>query len=321
MMVWAFNQVDDDSCKQKVYNSFKNGISRFGWSQEDNHNLKGGKWTDWHSKQLFLLEIKKGDWIVHINTPKYGKCIAAKVISEYNFDDGLDCGGWTDFRHCFNVDTETIIEFDRNDANVLPTVNLRPRQRYHRVYAVEDFLQSIENLKTNAVNLNKGESKEIFHLKDKTEDYLKKITKLIQSTHKGKDLERFMANVFRKLPNVIDVRENGSGWKTDYGADLIVIIKFSIGNLDFENIIVVQIKSFEGEHYDLNAVEQIKTAIETYDANAGIIITTAERTEKLENKVQQISNEIGKPIDIIAGEDVAKFVIKYASDLIFRFNI
>lgn len=321
MTIWAFNKVDDKDCRDKIYQSFKDGISRFGWSQEDRHNLQGNEWTDWHSKQLFLLQIKKGDWIVHINTPSYGKCIAGKVKTEYNYDNGLDCWGIKDFRHSFEIEKETIIEFNRNDKNVLPTVNLRPRQRYHRVYATKDFIQSIENLKNKTVKLQKGESKEIFHLKNKTEKYLKEITNLLHNTHKSKNLERFMAEVFRKLPNVVDVNENGFGWKTDYGADLIITTKSSIGNLDFENKIIVQIKSFEGKHYDLNAVNQVRTGIEKFNANAGIIITTAEKTEQLEDKIQSISNEIDKPIDLLAGEDVAKFVIKYASDLIFKLEI
>ena len=321
MTIWAFNKVDDNDCKKKIYQSFKDGISRFGWSQEDKHNLKGKQWTEWHSKQLFLLQVKQGDWIVHINTPSYGKCIAGKVKTEYNYDKGLDCWGIKDFRHSFEIEKETIIEFARNDKNILPTVNLKPRQRYHRIYAVKDFLQSIENLKNKSVSLQKGESKEIYHLRDKTKKYLREITNLLHNTHKSKNLERFMANVFRKLPNVVDVNENGFGWKTDYGADLIVTTKSSIGNLDFENKIVVQIKSFEGKHYDLDAVEQVKTGIEKFDANAGIIITTAQKTEQLEDKIQMISNEIDKPIDLIAGEDVAKFVIKYASDLIFKLEI
>jgi len=320
MTIWAFNKVDDDNCRNKVYQSFKEGISRFGWSQEDDNNLKGKKWSKNHSKQLFLLQVKKGDWIVHINTPSYGKCVAGRVKTEYNFDEGLDCWGAKDFRHSFEIEKDTIIEFNRNDKNILPTVNLRPRQRYHRIYAVQDFLKSIDNLKNKTVTLEKGESKEVYHLKDKTKHYLKEITDLLHNTHKSKNLERFMAEVFRKLPNVVDVNENGFGWKTDYGADLIVTTKSSIGNLDFENIIVVQIKSFEGKHYDLNAVEQVKTGIDKFNANAGIIITTAQKTEQLEDKIQKISNEIDKPIDLIAGEDVAKFVIKYASDLIFKLD-
>ena len=102
MKVWAFNKVDHDEYRENIYSSFKSGVSRFGWSQRDEHNLKGNQWSDWHSKQLFLLNIKKGDWIVHINTPSQGKCIAGEVLTEYDFDNGFDCWeGGQDFRHFF----------------------------------------------------------------------------------------------------------------------------------------------------------------------------------------------------------------------------
>jgi len=319
MTIWAFNKVDDADERQLIYQSIKSGKSRFGWSQKDEHNLKlKDNWTDWHSKQLFLLQVQPGDWIVHINTPTYGRCIAAQVLTEYDFDDGLQCSLKVDFRHHFNVDKETVIEFDRNDQNILPSVNLKPRQRYHRIYAVEDFLKSIENLKTNAVELNDGESKEDFHLKEKTDKYLSEISSLIHEMHKSKNLERFLAKVFRKIPGVIDVNENGFGWGTDYGADLIITMSSSMGNLEFENKIIVQVKSFEGTHHDLEAVDQVKTGIKQYEGTAGMIITTANKSEKLENKILEASNDLGVPIDLLASDDVAKFVIKHAPELLFK---
>ncbi len=321
MTIWAFNKVEEEAERKLVYQSIKTGKSRFGWSQSDEHNLKlKDNWTDWHSKQLFLLQVKPGDWIAHINTPTWGRCVAAQVLSEYNFDDGLPCSWGPDFRHFFDIDVNTIIEFDRRDENVLPTVNLNPRQRYHRIYAADDFLKSIGNLKNNTVNLNDGESKEEYHLKDKTDKYLTEISNLIHEMHKSKNLERFIAKVFRKIPGVIDVNENGFGWGTDYGADLIVTMSTSLANLEFENKIIVQIKSFEGTHNDLYAVEQVKTGIKQYAGTAGMIITTAKKSEELESKVQESSEEIGLPIDLLASDDVAKFVIKHAPELLFKLD-
>ena len=320
MTVWAFNKVDDDA-RELVYQSIKNGVSRFGWSQRDEHNLKlKDNWSSWHSKQLFLLQIKKGDWIVHINTPVWGKCIAAKVKKEYDFDEGLKCSFSYDFRHCFSIEKETVIEFDRRDDNVLPSVNLRPRGRYQRVYAEEDFKKSISHLKNKKINLSDTESKGEFYLKKKTESFLDEITKSIHSMNKGKDLERFLAKVFREIDGVVDVNENGFGWKTDNGADLIVTTNNSIGNLVFENKIIIQIKSFEGNHNSLQAVSQVREGIEKYAANAGMIITTGNSTEQLENEIQRVSEEINCPIDLLAGDDVARFVIKHASQLIFKFE-
>jgi hypothetical protein len=321
MTIWAFNKADDAEARELLYQSIKSGKSRFGWSQKNEHNLKlKDNWTDWHSKQLFLLQVKPADWIVHINTPQWGRCIAVKVLSEYEFDEGLQCSWGKDFRHYFNVDINTIVEFDRRDPNVLPSVNLNPRQRYHRIYAVDDFLKSIDNLKNNAVSLNNGESKEEYHLKDKTDKYLSEISDHIHKMHKSKSLERFLAKVFRKIPGVIDVNENGFGWDTDYGADLIVTMSTALVNLEFENKIIVQIKSFEGSHHDLDAVKQVKTGIEKYAGTAGMIITTGKKTEELESEIQKVSEEIGRPIDLLASDDVAKFVIKHAPELLFKLD-
>ncbi len=322
MTIWAFNKVDDDEARRLLYQSIKSGKSRFGWSQTDDHNLKiEGGWSSEHSKQLFLLQVRPGDWIVHINTPDWGKCVAVKVLSDYDFDEGLKCSWGSDFRHCFEIDTSSIVEFERGNPNVLSTVNLKPRARYHRVKATDDFIQSIKNLKNDAIKLDGEESKEEHHLKDKADGCLSEISNLIHETNKGKNLERFLAKVFRKIPGVVDVNENGFGWGTDHGADLIVTMNTSLGNLEFENRIIVQVKSFTGTHHDLTAVEQVKNGIERYKGTAGMIITTAEKSKELENKVEEENlKENAVPIDLLASGDVAKFVIKHAPEMIFKLD-
>ena len=318
MRIWAFNKAEDDKAREMIYKSLLKGKSRFGWSQKDEHNLKlENNWTEWHSKQLFLLQIKKDDWIVHINTPHYGKCVAAKVIGEYDFDEGLETEYGVDYRHCFKIDTVTIEEFDRRDPNIKPAVNLNPRKRYHRVYAVEEFLESIDNLRNNKVQLKDGERREDFHLKQNSQEYLLNIVSSIQENYKGKDLERFMAKVFWKVPGVVDVRENGSGWKSDYGADLIVKISTGIDNLELENKLIIQIKSYKGKHHELNAIDQIKTGIEEFKGSAGMLITTAQKTRELEEKILEVSDDLNKPIGLLSGEDFGKFVIKHAPELLF----
>ncbi|WP_419177115.1 restriction endonuclease [Desulfosediminicola sp.] len=314
MAVWAFSKVDDSENRKLVYESILKGRSRFGWSREDKHNLLlKDNWTDWHSKQQFLLDIKPGDWIIHINTPKWGQCTAAKVTGVYEFDSGLNCSRGVDFRHSFPVDKDSICVFSRRDDNVLPSVNLRPRARYHRVYEENDFHQSIDNIRNSSVELSR-ESKGEFYLKEKTNKLLANITSSIHQMNKSKDLEIYLAKVFRKVEGVVEVKENGFGWGTDYGADLIITFK----NLNFVNQVVVQVKSFDGSHHSLEAVSQIEEAIDKYDASAGIIITTASSTESLESAVQDLSEKMGKSVELIAGEDVAKFVLKYAPEMVFK---
>ena len=136
--------------------------------------------------------------------------------------------------------------------------------------------------------------------------------------HHSKKLEGFLAKVMRAIPNVIDVEENGSRWGSDHGADLIVTLRSGIKSLNFENKIIVQIKSYDGKHFDLGAVEQIKDGITEYDGTAGMLITTAESTDELEKRISKVSNEIGKPIDLLCGAEVARFVLKNAPKLLFK---
>lgn len=147
------------------------------------------------------------------------------------------------------------------------------------------------------------------------------ITTKIQHNNPGKDLERFLAAVFRNVPGVTEVKENGFGWCGDDDADLI--IKYTserIKSFDSkEEIWVVQVKSYVGEHWDTNAVSQLKNAIEVFDADVGIIITTGERTQALETAFEKLFDEVSKKnvsINLIAGVEVAQFVLRYGLDLL-----
>jgi len=318
MTVWAFAMVSDNGAREKVYQSVLAGKSRFGWSGEEDSDLR----IKWDGRQAFLLSIQKGDWIVHVNSPQRGTCVAVQTTGTYDFDNGIECSWGTgrDFRHFIPVDINTFIEFDRNAVEVLPTVNLNPRQRYQRVLAVDDFQKSIDNLRNKNVCPKDGDSKGVYYLKEMTSGILPKITELLHKTHKAKQLERFFAKVFESMPNVFDVNQNGFGWGTDYGADLIVTTSILVSNIQFENKIVVQIKSYENDHYDLSAVNQIETALQRYNADAAIILTTANKTSELNDAVMKLSKRLNKQVDLIAGDDVAKFVLKYASELVFNLD-
>ena len=317
--IWAFGKVDNLEDRPLIYESVRNGKSRFGWSssdtnnllKEENHQIKGNR------RQLRLLEVKPGDWIVHRNTPEDRQFVAARVTSEYQFDEGLECSNErTDFRHCFEVDKETVVTFNRDDPRILPTVWLDQRPRLQRISAVDDFIQSIDNLKRDPFELDEGDSREEYHLRAKMDKELLPVaTESIHDTHKGKKLEGFLAKVFREIPGVEDVNEHGQRWGTDHGADLIVTMRDPLG---LARTIIVQVKSYEGEHYDLSAVEQVKTGIKEFEGDAGMIITTAKRTEKLENEIERISGDIDRPITLLAGSEVSAFVIKHASKLLFN---
>ena len=283
------------------------------------------------AKASFLLNVQKGDWVVHINLPYWGACLAGEVTDTYSFEQGGN--DFEDYRHLLGIDTTTIIEFDRNDDGVLPIISsrLKLQGRYWTIQYADEFLETIQNIKDESVEKNKDESVGLFYLKKDLSPLLKSITDKIQKTHPGGKLENLLAEIFRKIPNVINVTENGryKGWGSDDGADLIVTYRsgLSIINLEKEETLVVQIKSYTGQHWETTAVEQIESAIKQFKADAGLIITTGESTENLEKAIEELGNKLSKeeqegginrtiPIGLIAGEEVAKFVLKYGGQLI-----
>ena len=316
--IWAFRppKGKDEAAKKLLYKSIKeDGKSRFGWSYYDENNLKGDTWSEWHSKQIFLLGVKEGDLIVHIDLSPKGQCVAAEVVKPYAFDEGLSCS-WRhetetpDFRHCFEIDKESIIEFDRRDPRIIPSVNLTPRRRFHRVKKIAEFNQSMRYLKEGI------DPEKVNHLKNKVQDeeFLEKISTIIQEMNRGKKLESFLAEVFEKVPGVEHVERNGFGFGTDHGADLIIDMCTELGH---QHLVIVQVKSYEGTLVDPKAVEQVKEGIKFYKGTAGMVITTAKISEKLEEKEQEVFKEIKIPIDLYDGTELAKFVIKYAPELLF----
>ena len=147
------------------------------------------------------------------------------------------------------------------------------------------------------------------------------LTTIIQRSHPRKILEGFVAKVLRKIYPNDTVFENGSGWKSDHGADLIV------GNLiDGTSIIyrplVIQVKSYVGE-VDAprcidNIVAQLEDAIKYYSANDAILITTGYSTPALEAAIEKLENDMNTDIDIIAGDDFARLVLRSTGlDLLF----
>lgn len=308
--VFAFAKVPNE-VRQPIYNEIREGKSRFGmWDQEV--SLK----EQVHGANGFLLNIKPGDWIVHVNLPNYGRCIAVQVTGEYGFDEGISCSWGHDFNNYLPVNPSTIVEFSRDDSNVLPSVNLKPMRRGQRVRKVADFLTSLENLQNSRYDDHTKGAKGVIHLRERVnQDILPKLTHAIQEMNKGKEFERFLHEVFRHMPHTVSI-QNGFGWRTDHGADLIVDFQNPIAGVTLNTRLVVQAKSYTGDHHDLHAVDQIVKGMEKYKADGGLLITTGNATEALETYVLSQSEASGRTIDLIAGPEVGRFVMLHAPHLL-----
>lgn len=314
--VYALAQVTNQDAREKVYEELQQGIARFGnWDQTK--SLK----DEWYGAHQALLRVKPGDWIVYVNMPSYGQCTTARVVNDYKWDDGISVnyGNGNDFGNHFNIDKETLLTFNRRDNNVVPSVNLEPRRRIQRVHQKQDFFTSLSNLKLNKHKDIEANDRSVIHIQEKANALLEPFTILIQQMNKSKELERLLHRVFEQIPNTTAVL-NGFGWKSDFGADLLVEFQSPINSINITKKIVVQVKSYENKISDFNAIDQIIIGISKYEADGGLLFTTAEMTETLENYIVEKAEEHKTNIDVIAGTDVVRFILRYAPDILLGKN-
>lgn len=321
MTVYVYNAPTGEEAVSFTYKSLTNsekGVSRFFWSyteKADLHSLETKTWAEMDEDEQdcwyyghYLLRIKPSDYIAHVNVPAPGLVTVGRVVSEYYFDRAMPFG---DGNHCFDV--EDIFEFSRNDSRLHPRARrgLMPRHARECPRCQDELLESFDIIRgVKKVNDN------FSFVTEEADELFRAFAAKVQSWNPGKKLEAFMAEVFRRVPCVTNVIENGSGWKTDNGADLIVTYSKGIPGYEEEETIVVQVKSYEGEMYTTKAVEDINNALEKFEAYSGMIITTADSTPAVEEAVKKLSAELGKPVYLMAGQDTARFIMKYGIDLL-----
>jgi hypothetical protein len=139
------------------------------------------------------------------------------------------------------------------------------------------------------------------------------ITERIHHTHPNYDLEALLAEVFKNVPGVKEVKwQSGAG---DHGADLIVVFEsgLPVPGLQRQSTCVIQAKSFEGEHWDVNAANDVRRAFDHYpEVDIGLIVSTATAGSKaLEDALDKIREDTGKPVALLIGADVASFLLRF----------
>ena len=302
-----------------TYNSLQEGVGRFGWSNVETADLKklqsrihaGDDLTEEERAcyHPFLLDLKKNDYVVYINIPEWGKCTLARVTGPYFWSYEDD-----DFNHRFSVDPKSVREFDRNDAIVHPQLSgkLKLQSGKWRIYDLhEEFEHLIASLEEGKGGTPRTPETNIDWLK---KDILSDITKKIQRTHPGSQLESLIAGIFRNVPGVKEVKEQGG--PGERGADLQVIFEWEVPILGIQEqrTCVVQVKSFEGEMEETKAVDQIREALQYWGADMGVIVSTATAgSEVLDMALEQLEEDTEKRGSLLIGEDVAAFVLRWWS--------
>jgi hypothetical protein len=312
-MIYAINTIPVEDGRAEIFSQIQSGIGCFGWSYSETHNLLRYPESQENTKAKFLLEIKAGDCVVYINMPEYGQCTLARVIGEYFFRDPME---W-DFNHCFPIDLESIRQFGRNEDIVPPVISarLKLQGRYWRIYAAEEFNILLQNLETRADGREQRArtlDDNIQYFFDSADAELTQLAAKIHSTHPNFDLEKLMCRVFDKSGKYSDIQHfRGSG---DHGADILLeqTIDF-VNTISFRQICLVQVKSYKETMDTDAAIAGLRNAFTHHDdAGCGLIVSTAVSiTDSFKDKLDAFAEEIKKPVGLLYGKELARFVLRY----------
>ena len=323
--IYALRGSGDPDRDAITYNSLQEGVGRFGWSYVETADLKklqsriinGGRGNLTEEERdcyyPFLLDIQKNDYVVYINIPEWGKRTLARVTGPYFWSYEDD-----DFNHRFPIDPGSVRVFDSNDAIVHPQLRhkLKLQGGWWRIYDLhEQFEHLIASLEEGKGGSPSTTETNIDWLK---KEILPNITKKTQHTFPGSQLESLIAEIFRNVPGVKEVKEQGG--PGERGADLQVIFEWEVPILEIQEqrTCVVQVKSFKGEMWETRAVDQIRKALQYWDADMGVIVSTADAgSEALDTALDQLWQDTGKPVYLLIGEDVAAFLLRFGGQLLF----
>ena len=305
--IYALKNSTDPERDALTFNSLQEGVGRFGWSNVETADLRalqaridaGDGLTDKERDcyHPFLLEIKKYDYVVYINIPEWGKCTLARVTGPYFWKWD---GEGSDFNHRFPIAPESVLVFDRNDAIVYPALSRRFKLqgKFWRIYDLhEEFQFLVDSLEKGEDGQPRTMETSLHWFKKEIHPDLESITKKFSRAYPGNDLEKPIAEIFRNVPGVKEVKEQGGAGER--GADLQVIFEWEVPILGIQEqrTCVVQVKSFEGEMWVTKAVDQIREALRYWDADMGIIVSTASSgSEALDTALDQLRQDTEKPI-------------------------
>lgn len=321
-MIYALKTPEKNDCKDLFYRSLRGGEGRFGWSYVETADLRQLSkrideegWDTLCDKekdcyQAFLLSLKKDDYVVYINLPEWGRCTLARVVDHGDGPYFWKWGEWGDFAHRFHVDPNSVRDFDRNDAIVQRRLSqrLKLRGRYWRIYLHPEFESLVEALREGRAGKPSTTETRLDFLKEDIRPSLAEITEKIHHSYPRAELEELVAGVFNGVPGVEGVEERGG--RGEHGADLIVSYRTPIPGV--QGKCVVQVKSFEGEHWDTKAVKQIEEALNHWNADTGLIVSTASAsTKKLDDALEELWEQTKKPVGLLIGEELAGFVLRF----------
>jgi predicted Mrr-cat superfamily restriction endonuclease len=238
--------------------------------------------------------IAPGDLIVLPKLPKDRHWKIVRVTGDYYFDLREELG---DYGHVLPVEQ---VVADVSNRNRLAGSGLQRTMRTRsRLWNIDGLAAEVDRLVDHAGEDVSRTDTDIERLEDVLQEAVGFVREQLASRFRGNQNERPVARLLERLYGETAVQTVAG--PAEAGADYLITTVDPLG-LTFTT--VVQLKSYEGRigDWDHGALDQVRLAVDAYDADAAVILTTADgETDDFARAREALAAQLGVQVRLVAG--------------------
>lgn len=329
MTQYAVIRTDKDS-RDFIWAELEQGRLRQGWGWLPEQDLRrlhakrtAGEPLDdderaaWRNKRMLAdvwNGLKVGDVVIAPNLPEQGRWVIARVSGPYQFEIA---GDQHDFGHILPVEpvrsnNGNIAVVNPNDAVVDARLRgtMRTMSRMwgidHLGEAVGEIIAAIEDGGDVSTGQTAEQRRETFLAAMRAEMTDVAWSRLAKA-YRGAEFEHLIIPLLESVYGDGTVEHHGGAGEK--GADLIVT---TVGPLGIRFKTAIQVKMYDGTHYDSHPLDQLRWAREEHCVQAGVVLTTAtEVSPEFQEGLIKLGEELKIDIQAWTRNDFVRLLLAY----------
>lgn len=285
---WCFRI--DNSQRDYINKELHYGNLRQGWGWDERQNLRDLKMDNGAKRNLSMLKVKKGDFILVPRIPNWGSVTIVQATEDwskgYKFSIDEKVG---DYGHIFPA--KKIRNFTRKNENVSGNIRstLRNPSRFWNINHYSSDVEKILNAEQDKLSSKLDHSSrmtsvigDVFDSSFDEDKFAEDLYLKFNEQFTSEEWEFVLVEGLKVLYPFYTVERTGGKEEKNHGTDILVRIPSIVEGLEYG--IAIQVKDYEG-FVQTNVIDQINKADEYWGnenlklIDKWVIITKASKDE------------------------------------------
>jgi hypothetical protein len=281
-------------------------LGRNGWRVGALSETERQAWRNQRMWPGHWGRINIGDLIIVPKMPTDRQWTIVEVTGDYRFEISSE---WEDYGHVLPVE---VVRDAVSNANRGVSSRLQRTMRNRgRLWSITAYAADVDELLALDSPIDRPDSS-LERLQDVMSDSLEFMRQRMADKFGGNENEDPVHRLLERLyaPDTVERRSGPH----ERGADFEIT---RVDPLGVSFTTVVQLKTFQGLIDDLHALDQIALAVEQYQADAGVILTTADdETDEFRQARESLAEQLNVKVYLVAGDELARLFLGSLGDLV-----